>query len=109
MERLDLNPAVLRWASEPFAIPYRNPLWPDRISKYIPDFAVQHLDAKGVLLNEIVEIKPRKRIALPAGASDDDRYAWIVNRAKWAAAIEFAAQHGAAFRVLTMGPARNEA
>ncbi|MEB0056723.1 TnsA endonuclease N-terminal domain-containing protein [Variovorax sp. LG9.2] len=101
MEHLDLHPAVMCWNYEPFFIPYLNPLWPDRVSKYLPDFWVECSGRGGEEMKFIVEIKPAKHLVLAATAGQDERFRYIVNQAKFKAARSFAVQQGATFRILT--------
>lgn len=101
MERLDMHPAVTRWNYEPIFIPYWNPLWSGRISKYFPDFWVEYTSCGGEELKVIVEIKPAKQLVLTATTDRNDRFRYIVNQAKWKAALAFAVQQGATFRIVT--------
>lgn len=101
IERLELHPAVSGWNYEPFAILYVNPLWPDRVSKYTPDFWVECAGRDDQEMKVIVEIKPAKQVVLTPTHGENDRYRHIVNQAKWKAAREYADRHRAAFRILT--------
>lgn len=97
---LDKNEAVLRWGSEELAIPYLNPL-DMKVHRYFPDIIVLYKHKDGSLRKEIVEIKPYKETVETPKMTERDAKALVVNRAKWTAAAEFAALHGATFRVIT--------
>lgn len=97
---LDTNQAVLRWGSEELAIPYVSPL-DGRIHRYFPDMIMMYIDNSGQVKKEIIEIKPYKESVETPRMTDRDAQALMVNKAKWAAAAEFASNNGASFRVLT--------
>jgi hypothetical protein len=99
MRLLDEHPFVINWASESIRIPYQNPLT-GRWASYIPDFVVLWLDKNGKQRAEIIEIKPAKESLLERTKSKRDKIAYVVNQAKWGAAIVFAKKHGMVFRVL---------
>jgi hypothetical protein len=97
---LDSTPAVMRWASEEFSIPYLSPL-DNKVHQYYPDAFVIYKDSTGLLRKEIIEIKPYKETVLTPKASEQDKLALLVNHAKWKAAERFATQQGSTFRILT--------
>jgi hypothetical protein len=96
----DTTPAVLRWASEEFSIPYLSPL-DNKVHQYYPDAFVVYRDKSGGVKKEIIEIKPYKETVLTPKASDQDKLALLVNTAKWKAASDFAQSNGFTFRVIT--------
>jgi hypothetical protein len=96
----DNNPAVLQWASEPFMIPYRNPL-SGKNTIYIPDFMMVYIDAQQQKHAEVIEIKPLKETTLETAKSVRDKAAVILNMAKWTAARAFCQAHGMKFRIVT--------
>jgi hypothetical protein len=96
----DNNPAVVSWASEPFMVPYRNP-FTGKNTIYVPDFLIVYMDKNQQRHAEVVEVKPRKEVALENARSDRDRAAAILNAAKWAAAKSWCAQQGLRFRIVT--------
>lgn len=101
MTNLDQHPSVTKWASESIQIPYINPMRPDRVSHYVPDFMIQYIDSSGKQYVELLEIKPASQTTLEsAGRSASNQMAVAVNTAKWAAAQEWCAQQGIRFRVL---------
>ena len=101
MTNLDEHPSILKWASESIRIPYINPMNPDRVSEYVPDFMIQYIDANGRQFVELIEIKPASQTTLEgAGRSAGNQLAVAVNTAKWEAASAWCAQKGIRFRVL---------
>jgi hypothetical protein len=100
MKFLDSNPAVLKWASEEFSIPYIKPT-DGRVHKYYPDFVVVYRDKNGGVRKEILEVKPLKESLAEKAKSIHDKVALAINVAKWNAAEEFAKRNGMSFRVLT--------
>lgn len=97
---LDRTPAVMQWASEEFSIPYLSPA-DNAVHQYFPDALVIYKDKFGNLKKEIVEIKPYKETVLTPRATDRDKYALMINQAKWKAAARFAELQGMTFRVIT--------
>ena len=100
MKFFDLSPAVKRWASEEIAIPYLSPK-DNRVHRYFPDFYVEYLNKDGKIVKEIVEVKPLKESTDEAAKTVYDKQALVINKAKWAAATDFANHHGMTFRVIT--------
>ena len=96
----DNNPAVIQWASEPFMIPYRNPLT-GKNTIYVPDFLITYRTRDNTMRAELIEIKPKKQSVIESKASQRDRAAVAVNYAKWAAAQKWCARNGLSFRVVT--------
>jgi hypothetical protein len=97
----DNNPAIVQWASEPFMIPYRNPLT-GKNTIYVPDFMIMYMDKNSQKHAEVIEVKPLKETSLQeAGKSPRAQAAAILNMAKWAAARSWCAQQGLKFRVVT--------
>ena len=96
----DTNPAVINWASEPFMVPYRNP-FTGRNTIYVPDFLIVYVDKNQKKHAEVIEVKPRKEIALEHARSERDRAAAILNMAKWTAARAWCANQGLTFRIVT--------
>lgn len=96
----DNNPAVIQWASEPFMIPYRNPLT-GKNTIYVPDFMMIYMDKNQQKHAEVVEIKPLKETSMESAKSVRDKAAVALNIAKWTAAKAFCAAHGLTFRIVT--------
>ena len=100
MQFCDNNPSILQWASEPFMIPYRNP-FTGKNTIYVPDFFVMYMDKNQQKHAEIIEVKPKKEIALEAARNQRDRAAAVLNMAKWTAARTWCNQQGLNFRIVT--------
>lgn len=100
MHFLDTHPNVIQWASESVQIPYVNPLT-GKGTVYIPDFLIVYKDKAGRTKGELIEVKPRKETLMEAAKSRRDKAFVILNTAKWAAASQFCAKQGLAFRVIT--------
>lgn len=106
----DSSPTVLKYSSEPFSIPYFNPL-DKRVHKYYVDFLILVKDSNGVESSYLIEVKPTKYTKPPiAPARMTNKqtanyvYAakqYIVNQAKFEAAKEFAAVRGLKFGIIT--------
>jgi len=96
----DNNPAVLQWASEPFMIPYRNPLT-GKNTIYVPDFMMVYIDKNEQKHAEVIEVKPLKETNFESAKSVRDKAAVALNMAKWAAARAFCRSHGMVFRIVT--------
>ena len=97
---LDSTPAVQKWSSEEFSIPYLSPV-DARVHQYYPDALVVYVDKTLNVKKELIEIKPYKETVLSAKSTPQDKQAWVINQAKWKAAAKFAAQNGMTFRVIT--------
>lgn len=100
MQFCDNNPSVLQWASEPFMIPYRNPLT-GKNTIYVPDFMMVYVDRNQQKHAEVIEVKPTKETSFESARSVRDRAAVALNMAKWSAAQEFCKSYGMRFRVVT--------
>ena len=97
---LDGNPNILRWASECIGIPYVKPT-DGRIHKYYPDYWIEYIDKDGVILQEILEIKPQNQIVLGKRPSEYAKLTFAVNMAKWEACKRFCESKGIGFKVLS--------
>ena len=101
MQCFDKHPNVVNWASEPFGIPYYNPI-KKKWSQYHPDFFVRYVDQRGKEYREIIEVKPAKECEDYTGRSSyHDKVQQAINRAKWQAARAFCVKYGMTFRVCT--------
>ena len=96
----DTNPAIVSWASEPFMVPYRNP-FTGKNTIYVPDFLIVYVDKNQQKHAEVIEVKPRKEVALEHARSERDRAAAVLNTAKWTAARAWCANQGLMFRIVT--------
>ena len=100
MKFCDSNDAVLQWASESIAIPYRHPLT-GKMSQYIPDFLITYRTRGNQMRAELIEIKPKKQSVIESKMSSRDRAIVAINYAKWDAATKWARRNGLVFRVIT--------
>ena len=100
MKWLDSNNAVLRWGSEELCIPYVSPL-DGKVHKYYPDMIIMYLNTAGAVCKEIIEIKPHAQSVAKPKMSDHDARAFVVNKAKWEYAADWAERNGAKFRIIT--------
>lgn len=100
MKFCDTHPAVQKWASEAISIPYRDP-FTGKQTVYIPDFFVQYIDKNNKVFVELMEIKPQNQTLLEkVGRSQNNKYQYIKNQAKWQAATIWCKKQGIRFRVL---------
>lgn len=100
MRKCDDHPSILQWASEPFKIPYHNPI-KEKNTIYVPDFLVIYIDADKNKIAEIVEIKPLKQTVMEKAKTKRDKLQVELNALKWQAAVEYAERNGLKFRVMT--------
>jgi hypothetical protein len=100
MQFLDNHASILKWASEPFAVPYLNPVTGKR-ANYYPDFFIVYEDRDRRQRSEIVEIKPRRQSLIESKMSSRDAATVAVNHAKWRSATALCKANGWHFRVVT--------
>ena len=110
----DCNDNVIKWTSESIIVPYYNPIT-QRTHRYYPDFSVEYYDQDGVLIKEIIEVKPERdaaiaegRAAPPARGKRQSVEAYmrqmathVKNTQKWDAAKVIATKMGYKFRVVS--------
>lgn len=95
----DSNEHIIKWASEPVRIPYRNPLT-GKMTNYVPDFLVTYRTKDNTVRGELIEIKPKKQSLIESKQSQYDRAMVAINYAKWDAATKWCKQQGLTFRVI---------
>ena len=96
----DTNPSILKWASEPMRVPYRDPLT-GKQTVYVPDFFIQYVDKNNKIHTEIIEIKPQsQQILAKVGKNKNNQAMYIKNQAKWRAADIYCRRQGIVFRIL---------
>jgi hypothetical protein len=100
MKFCDTNDAILQWASESIAIPYRHPLT-GKMTQYIPDFLIMYRTRDNTIRAELIEIKPKKQSVIESKMSSRDRAVVAINYSKWDAATKWARKNGLSFRVIT--------
>ena len=103
MQFCDKNDNILTWASEEFRIPYMHPI-KKKVCQYWPDFIIKYKNEKGVIITEVIEIKPSSQDPNKISKKKPSTYdavQMIINQAKWTAATAFCESHGIKFRILT--------
>lgn len=95
----DINPNIVKWASEEFHIPYICPT-DGRRHRYFPDLYLKLKNGKKL----IIEIKPLRECKPPRKNKNKQRYitecmTYAKNQAKWKYASEFAKKRGMEFKV----------
>lgn len=100
MRFCDNNPNIIGWASEAVHIPYRNP-FTNKNTIYVPDFLIVYVDRTGQKHAELIEVKPRKEIAMENAKSYRDQLMVALNYCKWEAAKSWAKMNNMTFRVVT--------
>lgn len=107
MNYCDLNPNVLKYASEEIVIPYRSPL-DGNIHRYFVDFYVKMKNKDGVVEEFLIEIKPNKQLTPPKKPAKrmtksyvHELSEYVKNEAKWNAARKFCKERNLEFKILT--------
>lgn len=107
MNYCDLNPNVLKYASEEIVIPYRSPL-DGNIHRYFVDFYVKMKNKDGVVEEFLIEIKPNKQLTPPKKPTKrmtksyvHELSEYVKNEAKWNAAKQFCKERNLEFKILT--------
>lgn len=106
----DLTPEIVSWSSEPIGIPYISPI-DSREHRYFVDFYMK-IQKTNEIIEYLVEIKPSKSLKPPVmkeGLSTIKRLKefnkaatdWVVNRAKFIAAENFARLNNKHFIIVT--------
>lgn len=99
----DNNERVLRWSSETIAIPYIKPT-DGKIHKYYPDYFVEYINRDGVIIQEIIEVKPMAQTKAPRKTHKHALYeqvTYAVNVAKWQACKKWCDARKIQFRIIT--------
>lgn len=107
MRWCDDNPNIKRWQSEERAIWYDNPIT-KRKARYFPDFIVEYERRDGIVVQEMVEIKPARQVEGPPVNPKRRTKAWAAacmtyaqNQSKWKAARRWCEDRGMNFRIVT--------
>lgn len=101
----DLNPSILKWASEELVIPYWSPA-DQRMRRYFPDFVIQYKTNTGGVGNAVVEVKPAAQRSMPkVPKKQTQKYlnevvTYATNQAKWEAATKWCDEKGWRFVIL---------
>jgi len=103
----DQNSSVIRWSSEEIIVPYFCPT-DNKYHRYFPDAKISVRTKTGVVKTYIIEIKPFAETIEPVARQGKSKkrllqevLTWTKNQAKWKAAIEYAADRGWEFKILT--------
>ena len=106
MVYLDENKSIIQWSSEEIAIPYISPL-DNRYHRYFPDFYIKAVDKNGNIVEQLLEVKPRKETIEPTKKKRITKQyitevtTWGKNQAKWKAAEEYCLDRGWQFKLIT--------
>jgi hypothetical protein len=102
----DLNPYIIQWKCEETIIHYHNPI-DNKTHRYFIDVFIRYRTKKNEIKEALIEIKPLSQTRPPQQnkyKSKSYRYAvnqYIVNEAKWNAAVKIAKDNGMEFKILT--------
>jgi hypothetical protein len=103
----DKNDKIKRWQSEEKALWYDDPVSKKK-RRYFPDFIIEYERKDGIMVTEMIEIKPQSQIDGPPTNPKRRTRAWmnavhtyITNRAKWEAATKVCEDRGWSFRLIS--------
>jgi hypothetical protein len=106
----DENERIIKWSSEPVAIPYINPI-DNKEHKYYVDFYLRVIDDNGNQNDFFAEIKPSAQLKKPILKGkktfkkikhyNQAAKSWIINVAKFKAAEAFCKNRGGKFILVT--------
>ena len=107
MNYCDTHENVEWWQSEEKAIWYFDPV-SKRKRRYFPDFIIHFKRSDGIMVTEVIEIKPYRQTQTPNPNPKRKTQAWFkewctyaTNKAKWDAAMNWAEDRGYNFRIIT--------
>lgn len=107
MQKFDMHPDVLEWASEEVAIPYRSPI-DGRMHRYFPDFIIRRKGINGKIDTIMIEVKPyaqtcepKVRTGKPTKRYITEVQTWGINKSKWEMAREYCLKRGWQFQFIT--------
>ena len=103
----DKKDKVIEWGSEEVIVPYRSP-WDGKIHRYFPDFYIKIKQSSGGVKKFIIEVKPEYQCKQPNKTPKKRTRKWYkevqtygINQAKWKSAIDWCANRGMEFKILT--------
>lgn len=107
MRWADANESVVKWGSEEKIVPYYDPIQ-KKWRRYFPDFVIHYKNSKGIMMTEMIEVKPKSQVEGPPTNPKRRTKSWVNqvqtyvnNQAKWKAAAEYCEDRGWSFRILT--------
>ena len=103
----DLNESILSWSSEEKCLWYYDPVSKKK-RRYFPDFIIKYMDTDGLIITEMIEIKPHAQVVGPPTNPKRRTKSWlnqvhtyVTNQAKWDAAKKVCEDRGWRFRIVT--------
>ena len=107
MRWADSNSSVLAWQSEEKVVWYYDPIAKKK-RRYFPDFIIKYKNKDGIIMTEMIEVKPQAQVDGPPTNPKRRTAAWaravqtyITNQAKWEAAKKFCEKKGWEFVIIT--------
>lgn len=104
---LDHNKNILKWSSEPLAVPYFDPVT-NKDRRYYPDVLTKVKTKDNKEKVYLIEIKPYKETVLPKKTKNKtnktmlyEQKTWLTNTHKWKSAIRFCKKRGWEFKIIT--------
>ncbi len=104
---LDHNKNILKWSSEPLAVPYFDPVT-NKDRRYYPDVLAKVKTKDNKEKVYLIEIKPYKETVLPKKTKNKtnktmlyEQKTWLTNTHKWKSAIRFCKKRGWEFKIIT--------
>lgn len=103
----DNSSFIVEFASEEIVIPYVSPV-DNRIHRYFVDFYLKMKDKDDEIKEYLIEIKPENQIFAPKKQQKqtkqyiDKIMTYGINKAKWAAAIEYCDKRNMTFLLLSL-------
>ena len=107
MNWCDLREDIMQWSSEEICITYFDPIQ-NKTRRYFPDFIIRFRDTDGLIITEMIEIKPHKEVVGPDKNPKRKTKSWVyavktyvTNMAKWEATKKFCENRGWRWRIVT--------
>ena len=107
MRWCDTREEVISWQSEEKRIRYYDPVT-KKNRMYYPDFYVKYKRSDGIIVEELVEVKPQRQIEGPPTKPKIRTQSWlndvrtyVTNQAKWNAAAKYTENMGWNFRLIS--------
>jgi hypothetical protein len=107
MNWLDTKESIVSWQSEEKCLWYDDPVTRKK-RRYFPDFIIKYKNKDGVIVTEMIEIKPKKQVVGPNPNPKRKTKSWLyevktfaTNQAKWKAASTICEDRGWSFRIVT--------